>query len=74
VQWVRLRLGDKGELLSSEIARFQDKDIPIISSSKFSIASIVQITGFENNKIKIELSPNQTKSIKCPKCGHEIKT
>jgi regulator of protease activity HflC (stomatin/prohibitin superfamily) len=72
VEWVRIRLGNKGELLSNDIARFQNKDMPIISSSNISIGSIVQITGFENNKINIQLSPNQTKNIICPKCGHEI--
>lgn len=69
-EWIRLKMGDRGELLNDDIAIFHEKAIPVISSSKIAIGSIVQITGFDLNKVKIELSPNQSKCIKCPKCGH----
>jgi len=72
VKWVRLRLGDKGHLLSKNIARFQNNDIPIISHSKIEIGSNIQITGFENDKIIINQSLDQGKTIKCEKCGHKM--
>ena len=72
VKWIRLRLGDKGKLLSKDIARFKNNDIPIISHTNIEISSTIQIIGFEDDKVIIEKSHDQGKTIICEKCGHEM--
>lgn len=72
-QWIRLRLGDRGDLLSNEIGRFHDKDIPIVYYDKINIGSMIQINGFEVDKCKIISAPDQLRVLKCEKCGHEMR-
>jgi hypothetical protein len=45
-EWIRLRLGDRGELVSPEFGRFKDKDIPVTIDSGTQIGTVMKIIGF----------------------------
>jgi hypothetical protein len=66
-----LRLGDRGELVSPEIGRFNDKDIPVIIDSGTQIGSLIKIIGFDENKIVAHIESEQRRTYVCEKCGHE---
>ncbi|HUT73067.1 MAG TPA: hypothetical protein VMW89_20540 [Desulfatiglandales bacterium] len=71
VEWVKLRLGDSGELVSPEFGRFQDKDIPVVVGASTKVGSLIKIIGFEENKIVAHLDSEQRRAYVCEKCGHE---
>jgi hypothetical protein len=71
VEWVKLRLGDRGELVSPEFGRFQDKDIPVIVDSGTKVGSLIKIIGFDEDKIVAHLDLEQRRAFICEKCGHE---
>jgi len=72
-EWIRLRLGERGELVSPEFGRFQDKDIPVTVDSGTQIGSMIKIIGFDGNKVVAHLDTEQRRKIICEKCGHENK-
>ena len=73
VEWIKLRLGDRGEFVSPEFGRFNDKDIPVIIDSGTQIGSLIKIIGFDENKIVAHLDSEQCRTYVCEKCGHENK-
>ena len=69
--WTRLRLGDRGELVSPEIGRFHGKAIPLLVDSNVRIGSMIRITDFEENRVVGTLDPEERRTFTCKKCGHE---
>jgi regulator of protease activity HflC (stomatin/prohibitin superfamily) len=68
-----LVLGQRGELMNEETTRFKGIDVPVIRDMNASIGCIVQITGFDADKVIIAKSSDQTRSVHCEKCGHEMR-
>lgn len=72
-EWIRLRLGERGELVSPEFGRFQNKDIPVIVDAGTQIGSMIKIIGFNGKKVLAHLDLEQRRTVICEKCGHENK-
>ena len=54
-KWIRLRIGDRGELVAAELARFQNKNFPVLIDAGSKIGSSIKITGFYENKIEVQI-------------------
>jgi len=68
--WVRVRIGDLGELVGPAQMRIQENDIPIVVEGKARLGTMVRIVGYEDDQVKVVADP--TARHKCPKCGHEF--
>ena len=67
----RLKVGDVGELKSSEFAQFGDVDIPITGAESLTPGQAVRIDGFDGAEPRIAASSAPRQST-CPKCGHQF--
>ena len=78
-EWLKVKVGDRGELLAPGVARFEDHDLPVETTVVVEPQEFVRVTGFEGEgrdaRLIVALDRNQQREIKCPKCGHvmEIK-
>ena len=70
-QLVRLKLGDRGELVASDVGRFHHRDIPIQCNDTEVIGSKIRIAAFSDGKIIASLDGDQRRTFYCKKCGHE---
>ncbi len=59
--WLRITVGDQGELIKDDLGKFNGLEIPIESIEKIKIGSKIRVIGFTENKIQIDLylDPNQ---------------
>lgn len=73
-QWVRLRLGERGEMLGPDVARFGEHDVPVNTESPVRLGAFIRIAGFGKDSVRVELDTNQMQIHRCPKCGHEFST
>jgi hypothetical protein len=73
-QWVRLRLGERGEMLGPDMARFGEHDVPVSLESPVRLGSFIRVAGFGKESVRVELDTDQTRTHRCPKCGHEFST
>ena len=78
-EWLRVKVGDRGELLAPRVGRFGGHDLPVETTGVVEPQEFVRVTGFEGEgrDARLIVSPdrNQQREIECPKCGHimEIK-
>ena len=70
--WERLTVGDHGELISNELAKFKDIEIPIKCEGEVSIGSRIRITDFSEKHALVKKDPDLKRSIICEKCGHKM--
>ena len=67
----RLRVGDVGELVSSEFARFGELDIPVKNVGSLRPGQAVKIDGFDGVEPQLAASAVPVKTM-CPNCGHQF--
>ena len=72
VKWLRVAVGDKGELVGSNVAKFEDMHIPTRCDGKTPIGSVIRVTAFVEDEIQAVLETNQERTVICEKCGHEM--
>ena len=73
-RWIRLRLGERGEMLGPDMARLREHDIPVSVESPLPLGTFIRIAGFGNMSVRVEPDPDQTRTHRCPECGHEFST
>lgn len=75
-QWLRVKLGDRGELLAPGVARVGGGKLPVRADGAISVQQFVRVTGFEgegvDSRVVVRLDANQQREIQCPKCGHRM--
>lgn len=75
-EWLRVKLGDRGELLAPGVARVGGSELPVRTDGLVSVQQFVRVTGFEGegseSRLVVTLDPDQRREIQCPKCGHVI--
>lgn len=69
-KWVRLSLGDQGEILNPDVARFHAADVPVEGGWQLSPGSRVRIVKFSAKCPVVQLDTS-IRRYKCEKCGHE---
>lgn len=67
----RLRVGQVGRLLNSELAEFQGLQIPVKNVDGIRGGSAVRIDDFDGDGPKLVVSESQPKTM-CPKCHHQF--
>ena len=72
IKWFRVAVGDKGELIGFNVAKFEDTNIPTICDGKTPIGSVIRVVSFADDKVQVVLEPNQERTAICEKCGHEM--
>lgn len=71
MKFVRLKIGDLGEITNPEFVRFGESDVPISQASEFRVGDSVRIHSFGEDGPFLERS-DQAPIHHCPKCGHEF--
>ncbi len=72
IHWVRLTVGDRGELISDDLGKFRDIEIPIQREVEISIGSRIRIKGFSEKLVIVIKDPDKRWSVTCEKCGHKM--
>lgn len=75
-QWLRVKVGDRGELLAPGVVRLGGRELPVADRGGLSPLQLVRVTGFEGKgpdaRLVVELDADQRRQIECPQCGHVI--
>jgi hypothetical protein len=75
-EWLRVKLGDRGQLLAPSVARLGGSELPVRADTPISAQQFVRVTGFEGEgaaaRVVVTLDTNQQREIQCPNCGHRI--
>ena len=71
-QWQRVKLGDSGEMTGPDRVRIANVDVPAIADSRLRLGAKVTITGFEKAAVRVDLDPELSRHVICPKCLHEF--
>lgn len=72
-EWFRISIGDNAQLVAPKIAMLKSKQIPVEIDYKTPLDAIIRITGFTETAVHaMRLTNNQTRKVRCDKCGHEI--
>ncbi|MBN1473095.1 MAG: hypothetical protein JW914_00625 [Syntrophaceae bacterium] len=69
----KFSIGDHGQLISDNIGKFKEAEVPVEYSTKIYVGSQIKVSGFVNNKIQVTLDDDQGRRIRCEKCGHEMR-
>lgn len=70
-EWKRVRLGERGTVLSSDVGRFPGGDLPIVVDGYPKVGAFVRVTGFQEKHIMVAVDPDQSRVVVCSKCGHQ---
>ncbi len=69
-RWVRIKPGDVGEMMDTNLANIQSVDVPVRVDGKASIGQPVRVTRFDGDQLVVTLDPYQDRTVVCQKCGH----
>ena len=69
--WSPVSIGQLGELLDSNLGRFEDVTIPIKVEDEAMFGDVIRIRAFEDDKACVVRNPDQKQTFLCEKCGHE---
>lgn len=72
MHWTRISIGDTGELIGADVARFSQIDLPAMHAGNIPSGSAVRVTGFTADAVEIEPDPTRTRKITCERCGHQM--
>ena len=73
ITWVKLTIGDRGELISDALGKFNDIELPLMPEGSISIGSRIRIKDFSEKHLIVIKDPDQTRVVTCDKCGNKIK-
>lgn len=59
IYWLRITIGDQGELIEDGLGKFKGLEIPIESLEKIKIGSKIRVSGFTENKIQVDLDQSR---------------
>ena len=71
-EFVRIAIGNRGELVGDGFAKFDDKTIPVKLAGIVPIGTPVQIRSFSESEILVYPDTSRGKKVVCEKCGHEM--
>lgn len=70
--WIRLSVGDAGELISPDVGRFSGVELPVVCDARLQSGSPVRISGFSSDEVEVQAAAETTRIVKCEQCGHEM--
>jgi len=71
VLWIKVAVGDRGEVLTPGWVRIRDRDLPFKPDHSIQVGNFVRIMGFTEDKLIVAYDNNQERSMTCENCGHE---
>ena len=66
----KINVGDRGELLSGDLARIRSADIPVRVEGRVEIGKTVRIQSFTEREAVVVGDSAAPKEFVCEKCGH----
>lgn len=69
-KWVRIKPGDRGELMDTALANINGADVPVQIDGKANVGQFVRVKGFRGDQILVSPDPIQGRTVTCQKCGH----
>lgn len=69
-KWVRIKPGDRGELMDSALAKINDADLPVQVDGKASIGQVIRVKDFQGDQLWVTPDSFQGRTVVCQKCGH----
>jgi hypothetical protein len=69
-KWIRIKPGDRGELMNTALANINGADVPVQVEGKAAIGQFVRVTGFRGDQLFVSPDPTQVRTVTCQKCGH----
>jgi hypothetical protein len=70
-KWTLIKADDRGKVVTDNMFRIKEKDIPFKSADKVRPGSFVRISGFENEHVIVVKDMDQRNTFICEKCGHQ---
>ncbi len=71
-RWIRISVGDFGELVGPHVGRFSGVDMPASYEGNIRPGGSVRIAGFTSDEVLVEADPTHVRKITCERCGHEM--
>lgn len=69
-KWVRIKPGDRGELMDTALAKIHDIDLPVQVDGKASIGQVIRVKGFQGDQLWVTPDSFQGRTVICQKCGY----
>jgi regulator of protease activity HflC (stomatin/prohibitin superfamily) len=69
-KWVKIKPGDRGELMATALADINGADVLVQVDGKLTVGQFVRVTGFRGDQVLVSPDPIQGRTIVCQKCGH----
>jgi hypothetical protein len=69
-RWVRLAIGDHGELIDASMAKINDAVLPVRVDGCASVGQPVRVVAFQAQEILVAPTETIGRGVKCEKCGH----
>lgn len=69
-RWVRLAIGDRGELIESSMAKINDAAVPVRVDGRASVGQAIRVTAFQAQEILVAPVEDVGRPVTCEKCGH----
>lgn len=71
-RWIRISVGDFGELVGPHVGRFSGVDMPASYEGNIRLGASVRISGFTSDEVLVEADPTRVRKVTCERCGHEM--
>jgi regulator of protease activity HflC (stomatin/prohibitin superfamily) len=71
VKWIKVSIGDRGEVLTPQRVRIHNRDLPYKPDNSIKVGNFVRIMDFTEDKLIVTYDNNQERSMVCENCGHE---
>lgn len=71
IEWSRIKADDRGKVVTNEMLRIGENDIPFKSDNQVRLGDYVRISGFEKEHAIVVIDNDQRNSFVCEKCGHQ---
>ena len=69
-RWVRIAIGDHGELIEASMAKINDAVLPIRIDGRASVGQAVRVVAFQAQEILVAPTVTIGREVTCEKCGH----
>ncbi len=69
-KWVKIKPGDRGELMDNGLAKIHEVDVPVQVDGKASIGQVIRVKGFQGDQLWVTPDSFQGRTVVCQKCGH----
>ena len=68
--WIKVSVGDRGEVLTPGWVHICDRGLPFKPDNSIKVGNLVRIMGFTEDKLIVAYDNYQERSMICENCGH----